>query len=127
MNTRNPGIKATDFDSVLAAIKANDGLVEDDHRAGQKEAVDRLRKPYAIARFGNHTVFLLSEEQTTYFCLNRMYVDEDGVAHLCSTSVGGVIELKTYRTLEAAIAAYNDPANWMDGWKMTPITDVTYL
>jgi len=116
-----------DFDSILAAIKANHGKVIDDHRFHCGSGEERMRSVYAIAKFGDKTVFLCSPEETPYFCLNGMYVDPDGVAHLSQWSVGGVIEFGRRGTLDTAIAKYNDPASWVPGHSFTPITDVTYI
>lgn len=113
------------FAEILTAIKANDNKAVDDHRGGRSRDSDQ-RVVHAIAKYGVHTVMLLSAEETSYFCLNRMYV-EDGVAHLDTTSVGGVLDMAVHGTLEEAIKQHNDPKNWVAGYDLKPITDVTYI
>lgn len=119
-------IKQT-FEEIHAAIVANCGMVIDDHRTGKQNYADMVRKVHAIGKHGDDTVFLCSETETTYFCLNRMYIDDDGIPHLSRWSVGGVINLREHGTLAKAVTAYNDPANWVPGHKFTPVTDVVYL
>lgn len=109
---------------ILEAIAKNNNQVVDDHRG---DSNNLRNKPYAIGKHGEHIVWLCSPEETPYFSINSVYIDEKGIPHLSRWSVGGVVDLNRYGSLDAALKVYNDPANWTAGFKLTPVTDITYL
>lgn len=114
----------TTFDAVHAAILANNGMIHDDHHNGYPEGP--MRKVVAIGKFGKHTVFLCGDD-VQHFCLNGMYVDHKGIAHLSRWSVGGIVEPKRYGGLKNAVEQHNNPANYIPGARITEITDVVYF
>jgi hypothetical protein len=111
------------FEAIQAAIIANNGMVIDDHRSG-REPAEQLRKVHGIAKYAKDTVYLCSADETPYFCLNGMYVDEEGKPHLSRWSVGGVIETRNHGGLMEGIRAYNDPKNWIPGFTITEVRAV---
>lgn len=106
---------------VINALGMHDGKYIDDHVGGE----GAMKTAYAVAVHGNEAVLLHNSEP--YFCINRMYVDADGIAHLSRSSVGGLLEVKQHGGLENAIAVYNDPSSWVEGWKQTLVENVVYL
>ena len=90
----------------INALKNNNNMLVDDH-TGEEKAVDH------IALFGNldnqKIVYLphSSKWNSGMYCsVNELYI-EDGVVHLSTRSIGGVIQHSQGRTLEEACEAYN--------------------
>ena len=99
----------SDFGVTLAAVKAVDGKVLDDHTDG-KQTCNLVG--LAVLRKKGKADIPVGLCGSTGFCLNEVYVDEEGRAHISRRSVGGIIILKTgvvsQDNLKQAIAEYNE-------------------
>ena len=131
-NQHNPkaeqGIIKHTFNEIRQAILDNNGAVVDDHLRYRDSYAEMIIHPHAIAMFGEHVVLLHSElDEDAYYCLNRMYLDDDGIPHLSKISVGGIINIGQHGTMEKAVEAYNDPASWTPGYNYTKVTNVFYF
>ena len=91
----------------INALKNNNNVLVDDH-TGEEKAVDH------IALFGNldnqKIVYLphSSKWNSGMYCsVNELYI-EDGVVHLSTRSIGGVIQHSQGCTLPLACEAYNE-------------------
>lgn len=89
---------------IVRAVVANGFKVVDDHSPnGSLESLAAVGYHYRGERM--HVVALY--ENTPYFSINEVYIDEEtGKPHLSRTSVGGVI--KPQGDLEAGIEQYNE-------------------
>ena len=106
----------TGFEAVVAAVKSVNGLVLDDHRGNggklQLCGVATLDKGDSSI-----PVALIHDD---YFSLNEVYLDDQGVAHISTRAVGGVIHTpkRLSVTLADGIAKYNEEsrtAKWTCG------------
>lgn len=94
--------------AVIAALKASGGKYIDDHRKGDRE-------PSTAQMFG------IYQEQgkehafigytNSLFCINRCYIDDDGMVHLSTWSVGGNVRIDRFPgDVEGAVEAFNESA-----------------
>ena len=87
---------------VIAAAHQQKGLIADDHRPGTTiqlwgvATLDKGEKQTVVALFDSNV-----------FSINRVYLSKDGKAHLCTSSVAGVMETRGL-SMEDAIVKYND-------------------
>lgn len=136
MSYNQPNLKAErglikqSFDEIRQAIIDNNGAVIDDHMRylADTNYAGMIIHPHAIAKHGDDTVLLHSEaEESSYFCLNRMYIDDDGIPHLSKFSVGCIVNIREHGSLDKAVESYNHPSSWMPGFNYTKLTDVFYF
>lgn len=117
--------KGYSFAEVVAAVKAVNGLVMDDHRASIGGQL-KLCGLATLDKDGVSTPIALIDDE--YFSLNELYLDEAGLAHISTRAVAGVIHTPKSQnvTLEQGIAAYNKA---MDGNRFSCglINNVTML
>lgn len=115
---------AYQFDDIVAIVKANDGVIGDDHNNSKDTikiaGLGIFRKPGVQKGI---VVPLCSS--TVGFCLNHMYL-ENGEVRVSRNSVGGVIETGKHANLQAAVEAFNaDQAH--NQWSMGVLERVVYL
>lgn len=88
---------------ILAVLKANGGLIIDDH--------DRNGKPFKashVARFTNDgEEHIVQVYPNVPFSINPVTLDEDGEPHLRKWSIGGTVRPDVHGSLDEAVAAYN--------------------
>lgn len=91
-----------DFASVIAAVNATNGVVQDDHRGAGERTVAGI----ALLVSGDkaRAVPLL---KSRYFSLNLLYLESNNVPHISTSSIGGCVEIFDL-TMEEAIAQYNE-------------------
>ena len=78
------------YDKIVAAIKANNNIVLDDHFDGRRGNLRTLTMVGAYVKGGVIRCVPLLED--TVFCINPIYIDEeDGLPHLSSWSCGGSV------------------------------------
>lgn len=106
--------------------RALESLVEnrcfiDDHDNGNKNLDSKLLIIIAKNK-GNDTYFVCPGFKGKYFCLNYMYSDINGVAHLATASVGGVVSnnTNTVEDLLSSVNLYNEES------MCTEIVDVCF-
>lgn len=104
--------------AILANLAANNNKCIDDHNHRNEEMIVD-----AIAMHGKHVVFLIASRKT-YFCINPLYIHEDGRVHLSTNSCGGTMDVRD-QTLEQAVEEYNLPSEFNPGRaKLTEVTMV---
>lgn len=108
--------------AVLAVLKANGGLIVDDH--------NRNGKPFKashVARFSKDgKEHIVQVYPNTPFCINPVTIGNDGVPHLRTMSIGGTIRPDLHASLDIAIAAFND-GNKSVPWDAGKIIEVITL
>lgn len=87
---------------IIEAAKAVNGLVFDDHKTGGGKA--KLWGVATLDKGDRQQVVALMD--SLYFSVNSVYLDQ-GQAHLSTSSVGGVIELRG-APVEDGVAKYNE-------------------
>lgn len=93
------------FNTVLAALTANKGVVIDTHNGQRKER--KATGIAALVKDDSVKPVLLSSYE--YFSLNLLEVEEDGTVILSDESVGGVVNpAKFGGDLRKALMAYNE-------------------
>ena len=99
------------LEAALTALKANNGLLIDDH-----SCVNPWKPTHLVVlgwvdkegKFGDRFEVCPITDKSLY-CLNPLYVDKEGMAHLSTHSCGGSIDLRGTNLLSAA-AKYNGPS-----------------
>lgn len=117
----------TSFDAVLVALSTNGNHAIDDHLPRYLVGPKGMVEVVAVAAIGEHTVRIETNLNVEQFYLTAMYVDDDGLPHVSKLSVGGVVRIRGHLSIEAAIAFYNDPANWWAPDLVKQIRNLTYL
>ena len=81
----------------------------DDHN-GENKNLDSKLLILVAKNKNNDTYFVCPGFKGKYFCLNYMYADINGVAHLATASVGGVVvdDTNTVEGLLSSVKLYND-------------------
>lgn len=113
------------FDQIVAALRANQCRVIDDHRSCfPPDQRDRL--VHAVAQYGQYTVLIDIEAKA--FSLNPITTDTENIPHLRRTSVG-VLSAGHKSGIQQAIAEFNDPANYLPRHRehLIPLTNLRYL
>jgi len=94
------------FAKVVEAVKAVKGVVKDDHRS----SIGGTLKLCGVATLDKDGISIpIALIDDDYFSLNELYLDEDGVPHISTRAVAGVIHTPKSQnvTLEQGIASYN--------------------
>lgn len=92
------------FVEVLAAVKAFNNSVKDDHGNGTR--VLKLCGLATLDKNERSTIVALCD--SAYFSLNDVYLDEEGVPHVSTSSCGGVVDCRTHASVADAIEYYNE-------------------
>jgi hypothetical protein len=92
---------STAINNIISTLFLNNGVYKDDHSTTNKNGY----KAAAIGRFvtANEEHIVLLQNCTA--CLNKMYLDNNGVPRLSTTSVGGVVRKAS--SIEDAVLAFN--------------------
>jgi len=115
---------AGQFDEIVAVVKANEGVIGDDHNNGngtmQIAGLGIFRKPGV-----QKGIVVPLCHSKIGFCLNHMYL-EDGAVRVSRDSVGGLIETGKHASLQAAVEAFNRDQEH-NQWSMGVLERVVYL
>lgn len=114
---------AGQFDEIVAVVKANNGLVGDDHGVGRTRTIAGLaifRKPGV-----KKGIVVPLIETPVGFCLNHMYL-QDGQVRVSRDSVGGNVENGKHASLQAAVEAFNRDQEH-NQWSMGVLERCVYL
>lgn len=94
-----------DAATVIAALKASGGKYVDDHRRNSDLCTASLFGIYSEQ--GKQHAFI--GYTNSLFCINRCYVDDNGVVHLSTWSVGGNVRIDRFPgDVEGAIESFNE-------------------
>lgn len=111
----------TKFDEIVAALKANNYIAIDDHKAYMANPADREVNVEVIGSIFGDAVFLEDlKEMGAGYSINRMTLDEDGVVHISKASCA-VLHAEGRSMLEAIRRHNAYPEN------TRKILDVTFL
>lgn len=88
---------------IIAAVQAAGFKLIDDHGYGRNvESISAV----GVHHRGNRQQVVALYEHVAYFSVNEIYLDEKGVPHLSTSSVGGII--KPYGDIEQGVIDYNE-------------------
>lgn len=111
---------AQDFAQIVAAVNACGGVIRDDHGAGRTLKVSGIGNLQRGDR-----KFAVPFCDSKYFCLNALYIGENGEARVSRDSIGGTVELFG-APLADGILGYNASQS-TNLFTASFITDVHYL
>lgn len=92
---------------VLDTLKQNNGQFIDDH--SHTSNFSKAKHVAIFKRANKEHVVILYEN--TYFCLNPLVLDKEGVVHLSTTSVGGTLYKNAGQSLQDMVDCFNKHSN----------------
>ena len=87
---------------IITMLRTSANVIDDHDSVNNIRAVDKIA---LFSKDGNEHVILLSDDR--YFSINPLKLKSDGVVHLSTSAVGGVVDVWHHGGLQKAIDAYN--------------------
>ncbi len=91
------------FETIVAAVKANNGIVGDDHNNGTRT----LKLDGLAAYEKGNKITLVGLINSRAFCLNEVYLTTEGKPRISKWATGAVIELRDGMNLHKGIESFN--------------------